>query len=150
MREQIYHSLKLKDTEELIEIWQTQDTDEWTELAFEVVKDLLQARLGELPPQADESQDEPDNEDENRDDEETLSEETTDQPPQRPVNCPICRSDKIFMRAVELRGQWAQVVLKKPEVNLGWLLGLDGEYDEIVGFACEDCGYVFFMLKDFV
>jgi hypothetical protein len=54
LRKQIYNSLNLKETEELIEIWQTNDRVEWTDVAFEVIQEILQGRLVELP-----SQDEP-------------------------------------------------------------------------------------------
>jgi hypothetical protein len=34
LRDQIRNSLNLKDTEELVEMWQTHDTEEWTDLAI--------------------------------------------------------------------------------------------------------------------
>lgn len=47
----IYNSLSLRETDELVEIWQTNDRFEWTETAFEVIREILQERLGELPAQ---------------------------------------------------------------------------------------------------
>ena len=50
-RDQIYNTLNLKETDELVEIWQKNDHKQWSETAFGVVKELLQNRLGQLPPQ---------------------------------------------------------------------------------------------------
>ena len=49
MRTQIRDSMRLKGTDELLEIWRTADHDEWTDLAFEVVKEILVERLGAIP-----------------------------------------------------------------------------------------------------
>ena len=51
-REQIYNNLNSRVTEDLIEIWQERDTDEWEEETFEIVREILLARLGYLPPQS--------------------------------------------------------------------------------------------------
>jgi hypothetical protein len=51
LRKQIFANLHLKETDELIEIWTTNDHVEWSETAFDVVKELLKERLGEIPPQ---------------------------------------------------------------------------------------------------
>lgn len=51
LRKHIYANLDNKDTDELVEIWTTNDHVEWTELAFDVVKEIIEQRLGELPPQ---------------------------------------------------------------------------------------------------
>ena len=51
LRKQIYGSLSQKGTDELIEIWQTNDHIEWTEMAFDVIREILQERLVELPSQ---------------------------------------------------------------------------------------------------
>jgi hypothetical protein len=48
---QIYTSLKLKETQELIEIWRTNDRSEWSDEAFDVVQELLEERGAEIPPQ---------------------------------------------------------------------------------------------------
>lgn len=50
-RKQIYNSLNWKETEELLEVWQKNDRVEWTETTFDVLQEILQQRLGELPPQ---------------------------------------------------------------------------------------------------
>ena len=54
LHQQIYNNLNLKETEELVEIWQKNDHVEWSEDTFSVIHEILQKRLGELP-----SQDEP-------------------------------------------------------------------------------------------
>jgi hypothetical protein len=51
LRTQIYNSMNLKETDELVEIWQQQNSKEWSDLAFDVVEEILRDRLGELPPQ---------------------------------------------------------------------------------------------------
>src|SRR6266496_4689234 len=48
---QVYDNMRLKETEELIEIWKRGDRTEWSDTAIEVVKEILLERLGELPPQ---------------------------------------------------------------------------------------------------
>lgn len=50
-RKQIYESLRLKETDELIKIWQTNNHLEWTEMAFEVIREILLERQVELPRQ---------------------------------------------------------------------------------------------------
>jgi hypothetical protein len=65
---QVYNNLNLKETDELVEIWQKNDRVEWTEDTFNIIRDILLERLAELP-----LQDEPileyTNEDEEYDDE---------------------------------------------------------------------------------
>jgi len=56
LRAQIYNNLIIKDTEELLEIWQSGDTSIWTEDTFEIVKEILVKRLGYVPPQSNEAQ----------------------------------------------------------------------------------------------
>ena len=51
LRKQIYGNMNLKDTDELLTIWRKGDHKEWTETAFEVVEEILLARLGEIPPE---------------------------------------------------------------------------------------------------
>ncbi len=128
LRDQIFNNMNIRETDELIEIWKANNVSEWSELAFDVVKEILIKRLGELPAQ---------------------NKIETNEPSEKTRTCPNCQSQNIFMRAVELRNRMKAVVLKKPELSLARFLGLD-VYDEIVGFACEDCGHVYFMLKDFV
>ena len=55
-REQIRKNLITKETEELLDIWQNDDVDEWDETVFEVIKEILLERLGYLPPQSVETQ----------------------------------------------------------------------------------------------
>jgi uncharacterized OB-fold protein len=78
-----------------------------------------------------------------------LHNENATDPPRNLSVCPHCKGENIFMRDVEIRHSVGKVVLKEPGMSLARFFGVEG-YDEIVGIACEDCGYVFFMLKDFV
>src|SRR5258707_10031449 len=50
-KEQIRQRMQEKDTEELLDIWTNNDRGEWTNLAFEVVREILVKRVGELPAQ---------------------------------------------------------------------------------------------------
>ena len=50
-RQQIYMRLKQEETTELVKIWQTNDRAAWTDTAFDVIREILQERLGEPPPQ---------------------------------------------------------------------------------------------------
>jgi len=50
-RGQIYNELNLRETDDLLEIWRSNDHEEWSDIAFEVVKEILMKRLGEIPPQ---------------------------------------------------------------------------------------------------
>jgi hypothetical protein len=43
--------MNVKETAELLEIWKKNNHAEWSDLAFEVVRVILEDRLGELPPQ---------------------------------------------------------------------------------------------------
>jgi tetratricopeptide (TPR) repeat protein len=56
LRAQIYNNLIIKDTDELLEIWQSGDTSEWNEQVFEIVKEILLKRLGYVPQQSNETQ----------------------------------------------------------------------------------------------
>lgn len=51
LRRQIYNEFRLKETEDLLEIWRTNDREEWSELAFDVIQEILNQRFGELPSQ---------------------------------------------------------------------------------------------------
>jgi tetratricopeptide (TPR) repeat protein len=51
LRQQTYESMDEMDTPELIEIWQEADHEEWTDLAFEVIQQILLERIGEVPAQ---------------------------------------------------------------------------------------------------
>ena len=56
MKAQIRENMHLKETGELLEIWRQADHEEWTDLAFEVVQEILLERLGEIPAQEPEKQ----------------------------------------------------------------------------------------------
>ena len=49
LRKQIYNNFNLKETDELVEIWQGNNRIEWSEDTFSVIQQILQERLGELP-----------------------------------------------------------------------------------------------------
>ena len=51
LKEQIYNNVNLKGTDEILEIWQKNDRVEWSDTAFDVIKDILTERLGEIPSQ---------------------------------------------------------------------------------------------------
>jgi hypothetical protein len=49
IRDQIASNMELKTTEELQTILKQNDREEWTDVAFEVVKEILLKRTGEIP-----------------------------------------------------------------------------------------------------
>ena len=49
LKKQIRANMELKETEELLEIWNGHDVSEWTPEALEIVKEILLLRLGEIP-----------------------------------------------------------------------------------------------------
>lgn len=51
LREQIHDRMNLKETEELLEIWQNNHRFEWSDDAFEVIKEVLKERGVEIPAQ---------------------------------------------------------------------------------------------------
>lgn len=51
LRGQIYRNLESKETDELLEFWKTNDRVEWSNLAFEVLEEILRNRINDLPPQ---------------------------------------------------------------------------------------------------
>lgn len=51
LRKEVFNRLNLKETDELIEIWKTNDRVLWSETAFELTKEILEQRLGKLPTQ---------------------------------------------------------------------------------------------------
>jgi len=55
-RQQIHYNLSLKATDELLEIWQSGDASEWEAGVFDIIAEILQERLGALPPQSLETQ----------------------------------------------------------------------------------------------
>ena len=50
-REQIYRNFSQRQAEELLEIWRANDRYEWSEMTFDVIREILQARHIEPPPQ---------------------------------------------------------------------------------------------------
>jgi hypothetical protein len=56
LRTKIYNNLIIKNTEELLEIWQTGDTSAWNEEVFEILQEILLDRLGHVPPQSNDAQ----------------------------------------------------------------------------------------------
>lgn len=51
IRQQIYNEMNLKETDELLEIWQNNDRFEWSDIAFDVINEILKARGVEIPDQ---------------------------------------------------------------------------------------------------
>ncbi len=51
LREEIRNNLKLKDIYELLEIWRINNRVVWSDTTFEVLRELLEERIGEVPPQ---------------------------------------------------------------------------------------------------
>ena len=47
--ENIQKQLNLRETEDLVEIWQEHDKSQWTEAAFTAIQNILTNRLGEAP-----------------------------------------------------------------------------------------------------
>ena len=56
LRAQIYSELNLRETDDLIQIWQEKNLDEFEEATFEIIKEILLERLGYVPPQSAEVQ----------------------------------------------------------------------------------------------
>lgn len=50
-RSQLTSTLGMKETEELLDIWQTNDRVEWSDSAFDVIREILTSRGVELPEQ---------------------------------------------------------------------------------------------------
>ncbi|HAW52799.1 MAG TPA: hypothetical protein DCX54_10815 [Flavobacteriales bacterium] len=51
LREQIYKNFELEETDTLLDIWQTNNRGEWSDLVFEILKEILADRLEAVPPQ---------------------------------------------------------------------------------------------------
>ncbi len=51
LHKQIYHRMNLKETEELLKIWQSNDRFEWSDEAFDVINEILKERGAEIPEQ---------------------------------------------------------------------------------------------------
>ncbi len=149
LRNEIYSNMNLKETDELIDIWEQHNLDEWTDVAFDVIEEILRDRLGELP-----SPGELNEEMKERELVEKMTMENTMAEQQqgeegigKDIVCPNCKGKNLLRRNPQTSGSGRRIVLKKPiKVNLTDLL----EEDEIVAIACKDCGFVFFMLKGYV
>ena len=44
LHKQIYNELNLRETNDLLEIWQTNNRAEWSDIAFEIIKQILTER----------------------------------------------------------------------------------------------------------
>jgi hypothetical protein len=51
LRRQIYSNLNLKETDDLLDIWQANNRYEWSDEAFEIIRAILQERGTEIPEQ---------------------------------------------------------------------------------------------------
>ncbi len=51
LQERIYSNLQTRPTAELVEVWEENDHGEWSDEAFSAIQEILQARLGTVPPQ---------------------------------------------------------------------------------------------------
>lgn len=51
LRKQIHNNFNTMTTEELNEIWKKNDRVEWSDLAFEVLEEILKKRINDLPQQ---------------------------------------------------------------------------------------------------
>lgn len=49
LRKQVYNNLNLVETDDLLEIWQDQNTGEWDAETFIIIKEILTKRLGYMP-----------------------------------------------------------------------------------------------------
>ncbi len=104
-RSQVFNTLNQKETQDLIETWQENDRVEWSDLAFDVIKEILQTRLGEIPPQAEpiyEYSNEVSNELDSESEDESVSAETDLS--QSQSKCPVCQGDQFEWGAVQAQG----------------------------------------------
>ena len=137
LRDQIYNNMNMKDTDELIEIWETNNRYEWTDTAFDVVHQILLNRIGELPEQNDpvfeeKDEDNTDNEEEDEEEVETPKLSKLADPDEEDLACPRCKSNKLVVG----------------ELNSGQKLYFEDQ--EVTAIACQNCGFVFMMLKGFM
>ncbi len=51
LRQEIYNNMNLKDSDELLNIWVTNNRSVWSDSTFEVIGEILKKRNIELPPQ---------------------------------------------------------------------------------------------------
>lgn len=50
-RSMLYDKFNLRETDELLAIWEENNRFEWSDVTFDVIREILQERLGEVPPQ---------------------------------------------------------------------------------------------------
>ena len=138
LRDQIYSNLNMRDTDELLEIWQSNNRYEWTDTAFEVIRQILQQRIGTLPEQ-DEPVYEEETEDEANDESETDEAAMNSEKDSKPfapddadLACPRCKSTEL------VAGQ----------LNSGQKSYFEDQ--AVTAIACQNCGFVFMMLKSFM
>jgi hypothetical protein len=58
MYDEIYNELNLKSTDELLEIWKSNNRKVWSGTAFKAIQKILLERLGSVPPQQGDSPEE--------------------------------------------------------------------------------------------
>jgi len=68
-RKQIYNELNLRETDDLLEIWQTNDRVEWSNDAFQVIGEILKNRGEEIPEQGEAVYEHTEEEEDDNDDE---------------------------------------------------------------------------------
>jgi chaperonin cofactor prefoldin len=59
LRTQTYLSMQARETNDLLSIWEKNDREEWTEEAFDAIREILYERTGNLPAQKEQARDEP-------------------------------------------------------------------------------------------
>jgi hypothetical protein len=110
-----------------------------------VLKEILQKRIGTLPPQ-DESGEE--------DEDEFMDPDTMVQGGDgitqiaNPPTCPNCLSSNVFRGEIVLLGSDSKLALKSMPIRDREVDEMTVEYSEVVGLGCNDCGHVFLMLKE--
>lgn len=139
LRDQIFNNMNMKDTDELVEIWETNNRYEWTDVAFDVVRQILQNRIGELPEQNDPVFEEKSEDDTDNEDEVGIPKlsETVD-PDQEDLACPRCGSADLLTGELNTSSSSAD----------GQKLLFGNQ--EVTGLACQNCGFVFMMLKSYL
>ena len=119
LRAQIYNNLSLRETEDLVKIWQANDRTEMSDLAFEVIEEILRERLEEIPAQGEPVTEEIKREKEKAEREEQESRALTGQPafydPDTVLNMAGI-ADKMANAAIVIWGiiiidQWLQPII---------------------------------------
>lgn len=113
----LQRQLQERETEELVNIWQTNDRQTWTPEAFEAIRAILLDRLGSLPPQN----------------------APTTQETVLPENESPADTYHNFARLVRI-ASWA-ALLSKAFLVLGTLIGLAGVATTFIGEASRFAGF---------